>query len=421
MRVHLGRERLVGGERRAPDVEIRAVGAAQEEAREDLALAEAGEEGRRAEKRSGAAEVGDDHLILRIGAVDEERHGAPGLDRRADPERGGHGGADVDRLDAEAGPQAQAHGLDVRVELRLADDGGCQRVAAQRHGAHLPVSDMPGHQEEAPAVPADPGQRRGVRLERRDLRDERVAPQPPDVDHGLAVLEEQATGQTARRGLRNAEREAEVLPDALERFTHESHGESVSDERDAVEDRKGQPTGAVVESAVDDAVRQSVGDPFPPAARCVLAVRRRAGFGRLGLPHRPDYIGRSRGSYGDRERSHLFRTLVRSPRRGAQERGARIATESLVFANHHAARGGDRTMTIRKEDGRGRGAREDVEGRCEAERGEAEASEFPRFRILWGENDRLIPVRHAREAHERIPGSRLEIFSDAGHFPWRDF
>lgn len=40
--------------------------------------------------------------------------------------------------------------------------------------------------------------------------------------------------------------------------------------------------------------------------------------------------------------------------------------------------------------------------------------------ILWGEKDRLIPVQHAREAHERIPGSRLEIFAGAGHFPWRD-
>ncbi len=40
--------------------------------------------------------------------------------------------------------------------------------------------------------------------------------------------------------------------------------------------------------------------------------------------------------------------------------------------------------------------------------------------ILWGEKDRLIPVRHARDAHERIPGSQLEIFSGAGHFPWRD-
>lgn len=40
--------------------------------------------------------------------------------------------------------------------------------------------------------------------------------------------------------------------------------------------------------------------------------------------------------------------------------------------------------------------------------------------IVWGENDPLLPVRHARAAHERIAGSRLEIFPDAGHFPHRD-
>lgn len=40
--------------------------------------------------------------------------------------------------------------------------------------------------------------------------------------------------------------------------------------------------------------------------------------------------------------------------------------------------------------------------------------------IVWGERDPLIPVRHAREAHERIPGSRLEIFRGAGHFPYLD-
>ena len=40
--------------------------------------------------------------------------------------------------------------------------------------------------------------------------------------------------------------------------------------------------------------------------------------------------------------------------------------------------------------------------------------------IIWGGDDPLIPVRHARAAHERIAGSRLEIFPDAGHFPHRD-
>lgn len=40
--------------------------------------------------------------------------------------------------------------------------------------------------------------------------------------------------------------------------------------------------------------------------------------------------------------------------------------------------------------------------------------------IVWGEDDPLIPVRHAREAHERIRGSRLEVFPGAGHFPHLD-
>ena len=40
--------------------------------------------------------------------------------------------------------------------------------------------------------------------------------------------------------------------------------------------------------------------------------------------------------------------------------------------------------------------------------------------IIWGEHDPLIPVAHAYSAHERIRDSRLEIFADAGHFPYRD-
>ncbi len=38
--------------------------------------------------------------------------------------------------------------------------------------------------------------------------------------------------------------------------------------------------------------------------------------------------------------------------------------------------------------------------------------------IVWGAQDPLIPVEHAYRAHESIPGSRLEIFSGAGHYPY---
>jgi hypothetical protein len=33
---------------------------------------------------------------------------------------------------------------------------------------------------------------------------------------------------------------------------------------------------------------------------------------------------------------------------------------------------------------------------------------------------RIIPVGHAQPAHEAMPGSRLELFDDAGHFPHLD-
>ena len=40
--------------------------------------------------------------------------------------------------------------------------------------------------------------------------------------------------------------------------------------------------------------------------------------------------------------------------------------------------------------------------------------------IVWGCRDRIIPVDHGRAAHEQMPGSRLELFADAGHFPFLD-
>jgi pimeloyl-ACP methyl ester carboxylesterase len=37
--------------------------------------------------------------------------------------------------------------------------------------------------------------------------------------------------------------------------------------------------------------------------------------------------------------------------------------------------------------------------------------------IVWGDDDSVIPVSHAYDAHEEMPGSRLEIFEGASHFP----
>jgi pimeloyl-ACP methyl ester carboxylesterase len=47
------------------------------------------------------------------------------------------------------------------------------------------------------------------------------------------------------------------------------------------------------------------------------------------------------------------------------------------------------------------------------------ASKMPSL-IVWGCRDRIIPVEHAQPAHEAMPGSRLELLDEAGHFPHLD-
>ena len=44
------------------------------------------------------------------------------------------------------------------------------------------------------------------------------------------------------------------------------------------------------------------------------------------------------------------------------------------------------------------------------------AEEVPSL-LVWGEKDRVIPVRHGLLAHQNMPGSRMEVFPTAGHFP----
>jgi pimeloyl-ACP methyl ester carboxylesterase len=37
--------------------------------------------------------------------------------------------------------------------------------------------------------------------------------------------------------------------------------------------------------------------------------------------------------------------------------------------------------------------------------------------LIWGRHDAIIPYQHALVAHSAMPGSRLETFEHAGHFP----
>ncbi len=47
------------------------------------------------------------------------------------------------------------------------------------------------------------------------------------------------------------------------------------------------------------------------------------------------------------------------------------------------------------------------------------AQEVPSL-IVWGERDPVIPAEHGREAHAAMPGSRIEVLPQAGHFPHLD-
>ena len=40
--------------------------------------------------------------------------------------------------------------------------------------------------------------------------------------------------------------------------------------------------------------------------------------------------------------------------------------------------------------------------------------------IIWGEQDQVIPVRHAHTAREVAPTARIEILPNSGHFPHKD-
>jgi pimeloyl-ACP methyl ester carboxylesterase len=40
--------------------------------------------------------------------------------------------------------------------------------------------------------------------------------------------------------------------------------------------------------------------------------------------------------------------------------------------------------------------------------------------LVWGSTDPIIPAAHGRRAHELMPGSTLEVFEGAGHFPHLD-
>ena len=47
------------------------------------------------------------------------------------------------------------------------------------------------------------------------------------------------------------------------------------------------------------------------------------------------------------------------------------------------------------------------------------AADIPTL-IIWGDEDPIIPISHAHDAHEMIDGSRLEVMEGCGHFPYAE-
>lgn len=114
----------------------------------------------------------------------------------------------------------------------------------------------------------------------------------------------------------------------------------------------------------------------PPILRAVGAVG--AALARVGLEPGADLAEMAGGiaSLGDGERRAAF---VRTARSIASPAGQRVSAASRLYL----------------------------------------AAEVPVL-LVWGDRDPIIPVSHAHAAHAELPGSRLEVFPGAGHFPMLD-
>jgi pimeloyl-ACP methyl ester carboxylesterase len=139
--------------------------------------------------------------------------------------------------------------------------------------------------------------------------------------------------------------------------------------------------GAQVHGALRAATLPGSGLVIPLiAAPRVLAAGRVAGrlLGRLGVQWGTDAVEMARGhaSLGDAEARLAF---VHTLRASVDARGQRV-------------RGTDRLYL---------------------------ASQLPLL-ILWGQRDRIIPIRHGERAHELVPESRFVVFESSGHFPYLD-
>lgn len=106
--------------------------------------------------------------------------------------------------------------------------------------------------------------------------------------------------------------------------------------------------------------------------------------------------------------------------------GARAVIEALRFSRHPLGRDADELKRVFDAfpDTEARAAFTrtlrsvvDWRGQVVTLRDRCYLAEAMPVMIAWGTRDAVIPVHHAHAAHAAMPGSRLVIFEDAGHFP----
>jgi pimeloyl-ACP methyl ester carboxylesterase len=107
---------------------------------------------------------------------------------------------------------------------------------------------------------------------------------------------------------------------------------------------------------------------------------------------------------------HVRRTIGALRSCAARARRCRRRSPDLRLAGHRRSPGGVAGHPARSH--RPAGQRVSAINRL------PDAAQIPTL-LVCGSRDPIIPVRHAHQAHELVPGSRLAIFPEAGHFPHR--
>lgn len=105
------------------------------------------------------------------------------------------------------------------------------------------------------------------------------------------------------------------------------------------------------------------------------------------------------------------RSLLRRRMKRVYDRHSLMLDEQRVEARHQPLRAAATQRAIIR-----------TARRWNAERIEREAHLLkPPVLLIWGDNDRDVPLRNGERLHQAIPGSRLVVFRNCGHLPHDEY